>query len=101
LRSVARSNWSEENNHSDFSSDPSIGYSASNKATDSDGRQGDSVAGSTLKASRFSKFAPDASLPADEFRAQLRENMKANLEERRRREPNRGNQPAKSYLDSL
>jgi hypothetical protein len=55
----------------------------------------------TLKANRFSKFAPDANLPADEFRAQLKENMKRDLEERRRNDPNRGNQPAKSYLDSL
>eukprot|EP01083_Nonionella_stella_P289693 985849_1 len=55
----------------------------------------------TLKANRFSKFAPDANLEADDFRAQLKENMKADLERRRREDPNRGNQPAKSYLDSL
>ena len=54
-----------------------------------------------LKATRFSKFAPDTNLPPEEFRAQLRENMKADLERRRREDPQRGNQPAKSYLDSL
>ena len=57
--------------------------------------------GSKLKANRFSKFAPDANLPTEEFRRQLRENMKADLEERRRNDPNRGNQPAKNYLDGL
>ena len=56
---------------------------------------------SNLKGNRFSKYAPDANLPTDEFRAQLRENMKADLERRRREDPNRGNQIAKSYLDSL
>jgi hypothetical protein len=56
---------------------------------------------SGLKGNRFSRYAPDADVPPDEFRQQLRENMKANLEERRRNNPNRGNQPAKSYLDSL
>ena len=30
----------------------------------------------TLKANRWSKFAPDANLSTDEFRSQLRENMK-------------------------
>ena len=54
-----------------------------------------------LQGNRFSRYAPDASLPPDEFRQQLKDNMKANLEERRRNNPNRGNQPAKSYLDSL
>mmetsp|Transcript_10495 Transcript_10495/g.14819 ORF Transcript_10495/g.14819 Transcript_10495/m.14819 type:complete len:144 (+) Transcript_10495:34-465(+) len=54
-----------------------------------------------LKANRFHKLAPDANLPTDEFRIQLRENMKADLEERRKNDPNRGNQPAKNYLDSL
>ena len=53
------------------------------------------------KANRWSKFAPDANLPKEEFREQLKENMKADLERRRREDPNRGNQPAKSYLDSL
>jgi len=57
--------------------------------------------GVALRANRFSKFAPDANLPADIFRAQLRENMKADLEERRKKDPNRGNQPAKNYLDGL
>lgn len=55
----------------------------------------------SLKGNRWSQFAPDANLPNDEFRAQLKENMKADLERRRREDPNRGNQPAKSYLDSL
>mmetsp|Transcript_13069 Transcript_13069/g.30799 ORF Transcript_13069/g.30799 Transcript_13069/m.30799 type:complete len:143 (+) Transcript_13069:96-524(+) len=50
---------------------------------------------------RFSAFAPDPSLEASDFRAQLRENMKADLERRRHEDPNRGNQIAKSYLDSL
>ena len=52
---------------------------------------------------RFSKFAPEDSedLSPNEFRAKLKENMKADLEERRRKDPTRGNQPAKSYLDSL
>jgi hypothetical protein len=55
----------------------------------------------SLKGNRWSKYAPDANLPTNEFRAQLRENMKADLERRRREDPNRGNQPAKSYLDNL
>ena len=55
----------------------------------------------TLKANRWSKFAPDTSLPAEEFRNELKENMKRDLERRRAADPNRGNQPAKSYLDSL
>ena len=50
---------------------------------------------------RFSAFAPDQSLEAGDFRAQLKENMKADLERRQKEDPNRGNQPAKSYLDSL
>jgi hypothetical protein len=57
---------------------------------------------SEKKASRFSKFAPDANeLDAEEFRAQLKENMKADLEKRRATDPSRGNQPTKSYLDNL
>ena len=50
---------------------------------------------------RFSAFAPDPNLDANDFRLQLRENMKANLERRRNEDPNRGNQIAKHYLDSL
>jgi len=50
---------------------------------------------------RFSKFAPDLNLDAADFRLQLRENMKADLERRRNEDPNRGNQIAKNYLDSL
>jgi hypothetical protein len=50
---------------------------------------------------RFSAFAPDPNLDANDFRLQLRENMKADLERRRNEDPNRGNQIAKNYLDSL
>lgn len=50
---------------------------------------------------RFSAFAPDPNLNDDEFRSQLMENMKADLERRRNEDPNRGNQIAKNYLDSL
>ena len=50
---------------------------------------------------RFSKFAPDINLETDDFRSQLKDNMKADLERRRRNDPNRGNQPAKTYLDNL
>ena len=57
--------------------------------------------GATLKGNRFSKYAPDASLETADFREQLKENMKADLERRRREDPNRGNQPAKTYLDNL
>ena len=53
------------------------------------------------KANRFSKFAPPPELESEDFRDQLKQNMKADLERRRREDPNRGNQPAKSYLDSL
>lgn len=56
---------------------------------------------STFKANRWSKHAPDANLPTDEFKNQLKENMKGDLESRRASLPNRGNQPAKHYLDSL
>ena len=58
--------------------------------------------GGTLKAARFSIFAPDANtLDATEFREQLKDNMKAELERRRARLPNRGSQAAKNYLDNL
>ena len=67
----------------------------------SDSRTNDRPDMSTPKANRFSKFAPDTDLPPDEFRAQLKENMKEDLERRRKESSNRGNQPAKSYLDSL
>ena len=59
------------------------------------------VEDSALKANRFSKFAPSQDLEPDDFRAQLKENMKKDLERRRQQDPNRGNQPAKNYLDSL
>ena len=55
----------------------------------------------SLKANRWSKHAPDANLPTDEFKSKLKENMKGDLESRRASLPNRGNQPAKHYLDSL
>lgn len=60
--------------------------------------------GEQLKANRFSKFAPDLStddLSQEDFRAQLKENMKADLERRRRENPNRGSQPTKNYLENL
>mmetsp|Transcript_2116 Transcript_2116/g.4747 ORF Transcript_2116/g.4747 Transcript_2116/m.4747 type:complete len:150 (+) Transcript_2116:137-586(+) len=55
----------------------------------------------TLKASRFSKFAPDGNLETQDFRSQLKENMKADLERRRQEDPNRGNQPTRNYLNGL
>lgn len=61
----------------------------------------DTTASEGQANTRFSKFAPDLDLDAEEFRLQLRENMKADLERRRNEDPNRGNQIAKSYLDSL
>jgi len=55
-----------------------------------------------LKGNRFSKFAPDANtLDANDFRSQLKENMKAELERRRAADPNRGNQPTRNYLEGL
>lgn len=62
-----------------------------------DGKEENSV----LKANRWSKHAPDAKLPTEDFRNQLKQNMKGELESRRASLPNRGNQPAKHYLDSL
>lgn len=73
-------------------SDPAVGAAAA---------AGSSEGGQTLKGNRWSKYAPDASLDTAEFREQLKENMKADLERRRREDPNRGNQPAKTYLDNL
>lgn len=81
------------------SSSSSTTSSASSDEKGADGS--DDSSGTPLKASRFHKLAPDADLPADEFRAQLKENMKADLEKRRRNDPTRGNQPAKNYLDNL
>ena len=55
-----------------------------------------------MKGNRFSKFAPDANtLDANDFRSQLKENMKAELERRRAADPNRGNQPTRNYLKGL
>ena len=67
-----------------------------------DGGNDDDDDTNTLKANRFSKFAPDANaLDANDFRSQLKENMKADLERRRAADPNRGNQPTKNYLAGL
>jgi hypothetical protein len=56
----------------------------------------------SLRANRFSKFAPDANeLDADDFRSQLKENMKADLERRRAADPTRGNQITRNYLEGL
>ena len=71
-----------------------------NSATERDDCE-DSTSGATLKGNRFSKYAHDASLDTADFRQQLKDNMKADLERRRREDPNRGNQPAKTYLDNL
>jgi|SaaInl74LU_5_DNA_1037368.scaffolds.fasta_scaffold72708_1 hypothetical protein len=71
-----------------------------NSATERDDDE-DNNGGATLKGNRFSKYAPDASLDTADFRQQLKDNMKADLERRRREDPNRGNQPAKTYLDNL
>ena len=71
-----------------------------NSATERDDGE-DNSGGATLKGNRFSKYAPDASLDTADFRQQLKDNMKADLERRRREDPNRGNQPAKTYLDNL
>uniref|UniRef100_A0A7S2KU03 RxLR effector protein n=1 Tax=Skeletonema marinoi TaxID=267567 RepID=A0A7S2KU03_9STRA len=71
-----------------------------NLATEKDDDE-DNNGGATLKGNRFSKYAPDASLDTADFRQQLKDNMKADLERRRREDPNRGNQPAKTYLDNL
>ena len=55
-----------------------------------------------MKGNRFGKFAPDANtLDANDFRSQLKENMKAELERRRATDPNRGNQPTRNYLEGL
>ena len=70
-------------------------------ADDDSGENEEEVGTETLKANRWSKHAPDTNLPTDEFKNQLKENMKRDLERRRAADPNRGNQPAKSYLDSL
>mmetsp|Transcript_3836 Transcript_3836/g.10905 ORF Transcript_3836/g.10905 Transcript_3836/m.10905 type:complete len:144 (+) Transcript_3836:303-734(+) len=74
--------------------------SADSKAAE--GQAGDGEEEPTGQANtRFSVFAPDPNLEADDFRSQLRANMKADLERRRKEDPNRGNQIAKNYLDSL
>jgi hypothetical protein len=70
--------------------------SPSEQVTDTAESQSDGQANT-----RFSAFAPDPNLDTADFRLQLRENMKADLERRRNEDPNRGNQIAKNYLDSL
>mmetsp|Transcript_1659 Transcript_1659/g.2194 ORF Transcript_1659/g.2194 Transcript_1659/m.2194 type:complete len:134 (+) Transcript_1659:56-457(+) len=86
----------ESSSNNDNDQQQQHGYNANQSANNPDNEDD-----GTLKANRWSKFAPDASLSTDDFKSQLRENMKADLERRRREDPNRGNQPAKSYLDSL
>ena len=78
-----------------------ISKNDANQQTDSDDEDRKEDDTPILKASRFSKFAPDASLDAKLFRSQLKENMKADLERRRAADPNRGNQPTRNYLDGL
>jgi len=73
---------------------------SSNNSNDKDDNN-ENEGESTLKANRFSVHAPDPNLPTDEFRNELKENMKRDLERRRAADPNRGNQPAKNYLDNL
>ena len=75
--------------------------SSSSAEDDRAEEHGPSAATDAPKSNRFSKFAPSQDLEADDFRAQLKENMKKDLERRRQQDPNRGNQPAKKYLDSL
>ena len=93
---------------SDLPYGPPLGGGANQNSPDQTGssaiEKGDGeedTGGATLKGNRFSKYAPDASLETADFREQLKENMKADLERRRREDPNRGNQPAKTYLDNL
>jgi len=80
---------------------PSASGGGSNTGKTVSDAAADTSEGGTLRGNRFSKYAPDASLDTAEFREQLKENMKADLERRRREDPNRGNQPAKTYLDNL
>lgn len=88
-------------NSSDLPYGPPLGSDQiGNSATERDDGE-DKSGGATLKGNRFSKYAPDASLDTADFRQQLKDNMKADLERRRREDPNRGNQPAKTYLDNL
>ena len=89
-----------------FNQDPQLESSSLNDLDESDSEHQQQEQGQeqTHQANtRFSKFAPEDSenLSPEDFRARLKENMKADLEERRRNDPKRGNQPAKSYLDSL
>lgn len=92
-------------NGSELPNGPPLGSANSpdqigNSATERDDGE-DNTGGATLRGNRFSKYAPDASLDTADFRQQLKDNMKADLERRRREDPNRGNQPAKTYLDNL
>lgn len=89
--------------HSRWVSGPSLMFMSTPEGKEQDGltNQSPDEETETLKANRFHKLAPDANLAADDFREQLKENMKKDLEERRKRDPNRGNQPTRSYLDGL
>mmetsp|Transcript_24414 Transcript_24414/g.43735 ORF Transcript_24414/g.43735 Transcript_24414/m.43735 type:complete len:140 (+) Transcript_24414:155-574(+) len=73
--------------------------SALNESTEDEG--GDDEA-TSLKANRFSIFAPDANnLDATDFKSELKDNMKSDLERRRLEIPDRGNQPTRNYLNGL
>lgn len=74
-----------------------ITYAQNNESTGEEDDDEDTA----LKAARFSIFAPDAnSVDTSDFRSQLKDNMKADLE-RRRLLPDRGNQPTRNYLSGL
>ena len=80
---------------------PTSGLTNNRDGNDSHGVATNTEESTGQANTRFSAFAPDQSLEATDFRAQLKENMKKEMERRRAEEPNRGNQPAKTYLDSL
>ena len=92
------STWGDASNSNQK---PGSNYNPTSNQNEIDANVDDADEEATLKGNRFSKHAPDTNLSNDDFRQQLKENMKADLERRRREDPNRGNQPAKSYLDSL
>mmetsp|Transcript_2022 Transcript_2022/g.4075 ORF Transcript_2022/g.4075 Transcript_2022/m.4075 type:complete len:167 (+) Transcript_2022:104-604(+) len=99
--SVNNNNWqnswqNNNNNNNNDNSTPDYSYAQDGESSGT-GQQQEQQQTNT----RFSKHAPDPNLDAADFRAQLRENVKADLERRRNADPNRGNQIAKSYLDSL
>lgn len=87
---------------SDLPPPPSEPSTSANSSAQNHVQQEQQDGEDTLKAARFSKFAPDANaLDATDFRNQLKENMKADLERRRAQDPNRGNQPTRNYLEGL